>query len=244
MPVAEIRGTTFWIYACFIFIYLFYFLSVAITSEETGVQQQKISLKNFFKTAFPEIIFALNIARYSLFRWFFHLFIMYCFLFFAIFYITPGIAGSLFKGSSVLLLHDVLGVLFFLSLLIMLLRRIFKRDVPFPSEYEDYLSVIFLIFLVSSGVLLSAVKYRHSEASFIYTLFPESLIHLLSKIYSELFLFHIIFVWLFIIILPFGKLRHIFLVPLNLLLTFLEKGGREDIYEWSKVPETTSQEKS
>lgn len=239
--MAELKGYTFYIFLSFLILWILYFLSLAVTTS--GLKFEKdLSIRRFLKVFLTEIILCLNIARYSLYRWFFHLMLMWTFIFFFTFYFFPETASILVKGRW-LFLHDIFSLLFLFSILMLFLRRL-RRKPGFPSEYEDYLSLLILLFILLSGILLSSVKYRYSNNFFLHNFFPERWLLLFQGSYSRLFLLHIISVWLFLFLFPLTKLRHIFTSPLNIILSFMEKGKRSDIYErWIRIPQIKPQKK-
>jgi Fe-S oxidoreductase/nitrate reductase gamma subunit len=139
---------------------------------------------------------------------------------------------KLLKGQFYIAFEFVLdfaGLLFFFGLLLALYRRTIQIPANIHSEPMDFVLIALLLFIVFTGFLIESLRLKldappYSQFSFagyvISTiLFDNSKLIPDRTAYIFTWYMHFIAVMIFIAMIPFTKLKHIFLIPLNLILS-------------------------
>ncbi len=244
LQVSDIKTMIFWVCTGLLALYAVYAITLLVTVKDPGMHVNRPSVKSTVKVVVGEVVLQWNIARYSLFRWAAHFIMTVCFVFFVVYYFVPSFAGVVTGGDSAILIHDIMAAGLVVSSLLLLARRFFTfgRHVS-PALYEDLTSTFLIFAIAVTGILLAGVKYAYTKGGIIAHVVPGVFINWTAVHYSHVFFLHIALIVTVVVLIPFTKLVHMFTVPLNLLLTLLEKGSREDIYgRWSRVPQSAPQE--
>ncbi|HMB30456.1 MAG TPA: hypothetical protein VKN82_01390 [Desulfohalobiaceae bacterium] len=201
-----------------------------------------ISTKNIFKymkTFILDIFFQRKILAEGVQRWSIHSLIYWAFFFRFILSLLGLIIYNIWPDSSLALVlinknnpfmaftFDLLGLFIIFGIIWACIQRFIIRPVHFSQE-QDSPALIIIGLLVLTGfilegarIALTGIPAEKSGYAFIGYLIAQAFEHnstTLPNTYGYIWYAHALLWAAFIIYLPFGKLKHIIMTPLNLLL--------------------------
>lgn len=154
----------------------------------------------------------------------------------------PTMSGNFYLGMSFVL--DLFGLLLIIGALLALFRRYILLPEGLDRGFDDLFTPLLLLLVAITGFLTEALRIAHSQPQFErwsfvgWTLakpflsYPETLI---LQFHMYMWWIHAVLSFLFIGLIPYLKLSHIFYAPLSIFATSTDPKGEveniEDIEE-------------
>lgn len=186
------------------------------------IGQKDKNLKPQFKEAFKRIFTHMDILREKDMG-LFHLVLFYLFLLAILLVIIFQFPIKFFSVLSSIqsFLLDVLGFVALLGVCYFFYRRLYVKNRGFDNKKEDFviLSIIFVVlvtgFLFEATRLKAGGKMAFAPAGALFSLFIPNSKEALPILSITFWRLHFLSVLAFIAYLPFSKLMHIILIPIN-----------------------------
>lgn len=132
--------------------------------------------------------------------------------------------GAIYKAYEFIL--DTAGLVLLLGLVVALYRRLVTKPSHLHTKMSDYFVIFLLLVIVLSGFIAEGLRLNldpvpYSGFSYFGYLISISLfsnVNTNPAFYVFIWYVHLILAMTFIAAIPFTKLRHLFLIPVNLLL--------------------------
>ncbi|MTI83546.1 MAG: nitrate reductase [Firmicutes bacterium] len=125
----------------------------------------------------------------------------------------PGITAEMSKDASNLL-GTVFGIVLFLSIAYLLIRRFSISEVKSISNSSDVVWLVYLLLIVGVGNIMRLFRQFHIEyepvRDYIVALFTLQPVVGMELLESYFFLTHFLLVQILLIVFPFSKLMHLF----------------------------------
>lgn len=195
-------------------------------------------LFSLLKTVFFDILLQRRILLEGVQRWSIHSLIFHAFLARLLISLVGLLSYSISPESPlavalldknhpfVAVAYDLLGLLIFVGVIWACIQRFIIRPVYMTSKEQDIVSLVIIGLLVVSGFLLEGSRLlitqfdanaAYSFAGFVLSKFMGAFPVDWQSGFVWLWYLHAILWAIFLIYLPFGKLKHIIFTPLNLL---------------------------
>ncbi|SDZ74621.1 Fe-S oxidoreductase [Desulfuromusa kysingii] len=180
-------------------------------------------------------------AAHALFFWgFFILFLGTCLIFLQADFTDLFFGIKFLKGSFYLffsLILDIAGLIAIIMLIGLLIRRYIVRPAGLENKKDDFIMHGLLLLILISGFLIEGARIAVTEIGTPLAAWSPVGLWVAKALYgmgepavrvlhSNLWWLHLFMVVIFIAIIPFTKLRHIFTTSANYLLTDLGPKGR------------------
>ncbi|MFZ7103855.1 MAG: heterodisulfide reductase-related iron-sulfur binding cluster [Peptococcaceae bacterium] len=151
---------------------------------------------------------------------------------------TSLFQGWLYLGLSLLL--DIAGLLGIIAILVFLWRRYIARPERLDNKPEDLISLLFILVILITGFLLEGIRIVATNDSWalwspvgltVGKIISFADIMTLQKVHLFSWWLHLLLVFGFIAYLPFSKMLHIFISPLNQFFASLKPKGALELLD-------------
>jgi nitrate reductase gamma subunit len=140
-------------------------------------------------------------------------------------FFAPNVLRTMTSTDQSVMIVEIIGLasafLAFIGLFILLLRRLWERKLQIVTSKMDWFVLLLILVQIVFGILL-AIMYRWGSQWSVQTTTPYfwSIILFSPKVsimadMPFIVKAHVFFSWLFILIIPFSRLIHIFTIPLQ-----------------------------
>jgi nitrate reductase gamma subunit len=213
---------------------------IALSSEMTWSTIFSREFFSLLKTFIFDVILQRRILQESVKRWSIHSLIYLAFLgrFFLsvytliVFNIAPHSNQALAlinkNNGFTAFIYDLLGLFIIVGIIWAAIRRFIVKPPHAVSEEQDNIALVIIGILVLSGFIVEGIRILitqipanvagYSFIGYLLAKFFSVIPFNWQVVYGYFWYFHALMLILLIAYLPFGKLKHIFLTPLNLLL--------------------------
>jgi hypothetical protein len=194
-----------------------------------------------FKAFLLDVLLERRLLQESVKRWIIHTLIYWGFLFrFAFGIVSVFICGIFSKSdvANVLLnkdhpfvafVNDLAGASILAAILVILFEKLFLKTRHVGKEFQDFVGVVLIGIIISFGFVLEAVRYKllsafniHQQWAFVGYCISQILPDLNMAVWQEIFgvawYVHSVSWAVMIAYIPLGKMRHVFVTPINLVI--------------------------